>query len=280
MTVIVTETTIAGGAGTVGGEAAAGEGAAGAAVAPRLAAYTVRPVHGATDKFAGRPGPAVVLCHGFPSMQRPDVPNRTYRHFAERIARTQGWTVLAVSLRGCGGSEGDFSLVGWIDDVCRSVDRVVDDGCSGVWLVGSTTGGSLAMLAAARDPRVCGVAAMAPRADFDDWAADPRRFLEHCRALGVVKSPGFPPSHSAWIRELRQNRALDAVGALGERPLLILHGVEDRQVPFADAQELAARHPGTELRLISGADHRIRHDPRAIAVLLGWLETQAATNLG
>ncbi|WP_419947030.1 hypothetical protein [Candidatus Poriferisodalis sp.] len=31
-----------------------------------------------------------------------------------------------------------------------------------------------------------------------------------------------------------------------------------------------------ELRLITGADHRIRHDPRAVAILLGWLEHQAA----
>ncbi|MEA3018982.1 MAG: hypothetical protein QOI47_506, partial [Actinomycetota bacterium] len=31
-----------------------------------------------------------------------------------------------------------------------------------------------------------------------------------------------------------------------------------------------------ELRIIQSAGHRLRHDPRAIAVLLGWLERQAA----
>ena len=29
-----------------------------------------------------------------------------------------------------------------------------------------------------------------------------------------------------------------------------------------------------ELRLVNGAGHRLRHDPRAVAVLLGWLERQ------
>ena len=237
---------------------------------PNLAALLVRP------KRSVGSGPAVVLCHGFPSMQRPGVPNLTYQLFAERIAEAQGWTVLAVSLRGCGDSDGDFSLLGWIDDVGRSIEHVLSQGCRGVWLVGSTTGGSLAILAAARDARVRGVAAMAPRADFDDWASDPKAFVSHCRNVGVIRSGDFPKSLNGWTKELKQNRAVDAVEQLGDRPLLILHGINDRQVPYEEASHLASRHPNPELRLISGADHRIRHDPRAVAVLLGWLERQAA----
>jgi putative redox protein len=37
---------------------------------------------------------------------------------------------------------------------------------------------------------------------------------------------------------------------------------------------LAAAHGSAEFRLIEGAGHRLRHDPRAIAVLLGWLDRQ------
>ena len=29
-------------------------------------------------------------------------------------------------------------------------------------------------------------------------------------------------------------------------------------------------------RLIEGADHRIRHDPRAVAIVFGWLDRQTA----
>ena len=89
-------------------------------------------------------------------------------------------------------------------------------------------------------------------------------------------SGDFPKSLNGWTKELKQNRAVDAVEQLGDRPLLILHGINDRQVPYEEASHLASRHPNPELRLISGADHRIRHDPRAVAVLLGWLERQAA----
>ncbi len=241
---------------------------------PKLAAYVVKPNHSDSAQ-------AVVLCHGLPSKQRPGVPNSTYRRFAERIALSLGWTVLAVSMRGCGDSEGDFSIAGWINDIGRCVDYILAHHSKHVWLVGSTTGGSIAMLAAARDERVSGVVAMAPRADFDDWAGDPRRFLEHCRSLEIVTSPSFPPSLSSWTKELRENRPIDAAAALGERPLLILHGVEDRQVPVNDAKQLAQSNPGAELRLIFGANHRIRHDPRANAVMLGWLESHgAAAGLG
>ena len=41
-----------------------------------------------------------------------------------------------------------------------------------------------------------------------------------------------------------------------------------------DSRQLAEAHGSAELRLINGAGHRLRHDPRAIAVLLGWLDRQ------
>jgi hypothetical protein len=45
-------------------------------------------------------------------------------------------------------------------------------------------------------------------------------------------------------------------------------------VPALDARALADCHGDASLRIIQGAGHRLRHDPRAIAVLLGWLERQ------
>ncbi len=235
---------------------------------PQLEAFLVRPDRDTAD------APAMVLCHGFPSAQRPGVPSRSYEQFAERVAEEQGWVVLAVSLRGCGQSAGQFSMLGWLEDVARSIERLREEGSQRIWLVGSTTGGSLAIMAASRDPEIRGVAVMAPRADFDDWATDPRRFLQHCRNVGVVDLDDYPASLNQWAKELRQHRAIDSMQELGSRPFLILHGMNDRQVPHDDARQLAALHPSPELRLVTGADHRIRHDPRAMAVLMGWLERQ------
>ena len=219
-------------------------------------------------------GPGVVLCHGFPSRQRPGAPNLTYRRLAERISDDLGFTVLALSLRGCGESTGDFSLGGWLADLDVGVRHLAAE-VDGVCLVGSTTGGSLAIRLAVDQPLVKGVAAMAARADFDDWAREPRRFLQHCRDVGVVTDPSWPPSLGRWADELRRNRPLDHVGRLRDRPLLILHGDQDRQVPADDARALARAHGAAELRIIAGGDHRLRHDPRAVALLLGWLNRRA-----
>jgi putative redox protein len=122
------------------------------------------------------------------------------------------------------------------------------------------------------------VATLSARADFDDWAAEPERFLQHAREIGVVTDPAFPADFDEWARQLSEIRAEDLVTKLHPRPLLIVHGDEDDVVPVTDARSLAAAYgEGAELRIVKGAGHRIRHDPRGVAVLLGWLERQHPT---
>ncbi len=75
-----------------------------------------------------------------------------------------------------------------------------------------------------------------------------------------------------WKGQLRTIRTTRAAEEFAPRPLLVLHGSEDEAVPPFDARMVADAHGDAELRIISGAGHQLRHDPRAIAVLLGWLE--------
>ena len=42
-------------------------------------------------------------------------------------------------------------------------------------------------------------------------------------------------------------------------------------VPAVDPLALADAHGTAEFRLIEGAGHELRHDPRAVAMLTGWL---------
>ena len=130
------------------------------------------------------------------------------------------------------------------------------------------------MCVGADDPRVVGAALLGPRADFDDWAAQPRRFLEHARDIGAVRTPGYPKAFDEWARELRRFRPVDAARRFAPRPMLVMHGDDDESVPTTDARRLAEAHGSAELRVITGAGHRLRHDPRAVAVLLGWLDRQ------
>ena len=238
----------------------------------RLWAHTGRPAGGAPA--SRRRG--LVLAHGFPTGPRwSESSGRTYPEFADRLAADAEWTVLAFNFRGTGESEGDFSMAGWLHDLQAAIGYLIEGGVEGVWLAGFRTGGSLAICAAAEDPRVRGVATFGAPADFDDWASEPRRFLQSTRELGVVRTPGYPDDLSAWAQELKEIRAIACVHQVPPRPLMIVHGSIDDVVPLSDARALADSAESSELRVITGAGHRLRHDPRAVAVLLGWLDRQA-----
>ncbi len=225
--------------------------------------------------------PGVILCHGFPigplDARQSAV---TFPQLMDRIANDLGWAALTFTFRGCGDSDGDFSMQGWVDDLRAAIDHLEHEvSPHGIWLVGTNTGGALAICVAADDPRVRGCALMGARADFDDWAGQPRRFLEHAREIGAIRTPGFPRAFDEWSRELRRFRPVEAARRFAPRPLLVMHGEEDESVPIADSRNLARAHGSAELRTIPGAGHRLRHDPRAIAVLLGWLDRQRALAL-
>lgn len=237
-----------------------------------LVGYYVQPDH----RPAGRV-PGLVICHGFPSGSAggPAATSSAYLTLADRIAQDLGWSVLAVNYRGCGGSKGDFSVSGWLRDTRNAIDELIAQPEVGaVWLAGFGTGGALSICAGADDERVRGVAAIAPPADFDDWRRNPKRLLLHSRRIGAITHDDFPADFDAWAAEFPANKAIDAAPRLAPRPLLLLHGAEDDMVPVFDSRVLADAHGAADLRIIGGAGHALRYDPRAVAVLLGWLERQ------
>jgi putative redox protein len=186
-----------------------------------------------------------------------------------------GWVALSINFRGTADSEGDFSLLGWYADLLAAADHLLGaERVNGVWLAGFGTGGALGICAGSRDLRVRGVAALASPADFDDWARHPRRLLLHSRSIGIVRSSGFPQSLEDWAHGLRVLRPSVLVPELAPRALLVMHGSDDAIVPVDDARTLADAHGTADLRIIRGAGHNLRQDPRAMAVLLGWLDRQ------
>jgi uncharacterized protein len=214
----------------------------------------------------------LVLCHGFPVGQDS----------AERVADTlptlaeTGWPVMVGCLRGVGASSGDFSLEGWFDDLGALVGRAAEIGKGGgVWIVGFGTGGALGLCVASQDVRVRGVACFGSPATFADWAKDNTGMIEYARRVGVIRSSGFPADRGAWGEAFTALRPADASARLAPRPLLVIHGADDEEVPVADGRRLAeSAGPRAELRVLAGAGHRLRADPRAVALLAGWLERQ------
>lgn len=238
-----------------------------------LSAYLARPAPSAAGG-AGRQG--LVLCHGFPVTQAQDATADGYRELADRLAGDTGWTVLTFSFRGTGRSGGNFSLGGWLADLQAAAQALrTTPGVGQVWLCGFAAGGALALCAAGEDDRICGVAAFAAPADFGDRAADARRFVAQARSEGLIRDPKFPADLDGWARQLREIRPLSVIGKIPPRPVLIVHGSNDEVVPLLDARALADAAEGElDLRVLVGAGHRLRHDPRAVALLIGWMDRQ------
>jgi fermentation-respiration switch protein FrsA (DUF1100 family) len=225
----------------------------------------------------GGPAPALVLCHGFPRGPRGAANSAgTFPELADRVAREAGWICLAFNFRGTGPSEGDFSAPGWVTDAIAAVSAMSErSDVRGVWMVGVGEGGTVAICAAAQDERVRGVATLAAPESLRDWGRDPARFLEFTRRVGMVRTPGYPASVATWAQSLATIDAVAAAPKLAPRPLLVLHGTDDAVVPPEDARlivQAAGKH--AELKLVHAGGHELRHDPRAVAVLLSWLDRQ------
>ena len=161
----------------------------------------------------------------------------------DRIANELGWVGHDVHLPGCGQSEGDFSLHGWIDDLRAAIDHLEGRRRpDGIWLVGTTTGGSLAVCVGRRRRARPG----------RGHARGPGRLRRLGRAAPPL--PGARPRASAPSgtrrsrpRSTRGPRAASLPPprrgpAPGARPLLVLHGDDDDTVPVVDARLFAQAH--------------------------------------
>ena len=61
----------------------------------------------------------------------------------DRTAHELGCVAMTFNFRGCGESEGNFSLQGWVDDLRNAIAHVLSlHEPTGIILVGTNTGGS------------------------------------------------------------------------------------------------------------------------------------------
>ena len=216
----------------------------------------------------------LVLCHGFPSISTGDHDiAKSYYDLADLISEQLGWTVFAITFRGCGSSQGNFSLMGWLNDTINAANYLAkEQHLDSIYAAGFGTGGAMAINAASKCETIAGVAAVSPPSDFNDWITEPADLLDYARKVGVISDPKFPTNLEEWINELSQMQTIEAAEEMEKKPLLLVHGSDDRVVPSFDARVLADAHGSADLRIIDGATHRLRFDPRTTAVLIGWLD--------
>ena len=215
----------------------------------------------------------VILVHGLPrAMGMGRQAAGLLPELAEHLANESGWLVATGTLSGVGSSTGTFSASQWRDDLVAIVERV-SQGEPRISLAGFGFGGSLALHVAAHDDRIRGVATFASPADLDAWCGDAQDFHRVVQVAGVVGDPDDLLDPDALYDDVQRIDPVGSIALIPPRRLLIGHGSEDMEVPVADARLLVAGADGRcELRIIQGAGHQLRADPRMVATLHGWLD--------
>ena len=167
---------------------------------------------------------------------------------------------MTFNFRGTGTSTGDFSLQGWVDDLRTAIDYiVVETSPSDVVLIGTNTGGSIAICVAADDhgsaPRHC--SAPVPTSTTGPTTtsvprARPRHRGDH--------DAWFPASFDEWSRAFRRFRPIEAARRFApDRAGDARRGRRER----SDHRRPAVCRPWLGgAQLLVGAGHRLRHDPR------------------
>lgn len=206
---------------------------------------------------AGR-NAAVVVLHGWQpaGTNGAAVVEARARRYAD-----EGYVALALSLRGWPPSGGaDDCALGQPDDVAaavawlRTVPAVLPDR---IGLIGFSQGGQVALLTAARDPRVRAVVAYYPVTDVALW----KTTTTNADIPGYITSvcePGGTGPRSPVTR----------AGAISA-PVLLVHGDADTRVPTTQSQAMhaALRSAGgsSELFLVPGAQHGFTAAEEALA---------------
>jgi uncharacterized protein len=223
------------------------------------------------------PFPAVILCHGIPTNGPPDPTDGGYPLLAKQIC-ARGLAAFTFSFRGSGLSQGNFDIAGWTCDLQGVIDHVwnreeIDD--TRVALLGFSAGAAVSIYVAAQDKRVAAVAACACPSDFSSIysAADPQAVVDHFRKIRIMRQAGFPPSLEEWLNGFRRVNALHSVADIAPRPLLLVHGQDDKVVPLEHSQKLYAQAcQPKQLIVIEAAEHRLRRHPLAVEMVLSWLK--------
>lgn len=219
------------------------------------------------------PRGTVVLLHGIPSVTPPDIGEEGYPGLARRFA-SRCWSAVWADMRGVRGSEGFFSIEGWVRDGIATVTaaRALHPDVHFLALVGSSAGGAVSAEVARRKAPVDAVALLAAPAIWSSFVADPRAGTQRITIeAGMPLEDSVLQDPTAWAAEFDGVSTELSVGDV-DVPILILHGTADEVVPVDHAKRIADQAPHAELEIIEGAEHVLRRDERAVERVLSWLD--------
>ena len=194
--------------------------------------------------------PAILYAHGSGRDQRSGLPLVPTLHQA-------GYNVLLFSYRGFGLSDGNSRGLTYGYGESQDVDSAVDflhrvKDIRRIGAIGYSVGAVSVILSAARNPHIEAVLAIAPFARVSEvWTSNRPPLL-----------PSFVLDLMLRLVEWRKgfSRAdicpVEVIGRIAPRPLLVIHGKDDRRITEIQVRRLfaAAREPKA-LWLVDGASH-------------------------
>lgn len=182
--------------------------------------------------------------------------------------RAAGYAVVAFDQPGHGRSGGQYITLPGFADTLTAVGRHYGPAAA---VIGHSLGGAAAAVALSRGM-------VAERAILIAPAADPLAAMERFSRM-VWLAEGFARRMGAWFErqtripmdELQAHRAAPRIG----RPALIVHDVEDREVPWAEGERYARFWQGARLLSTRGLGHnRVVEHPAVIADALRFLRDE------
>ena len=226
-----------------------------------------------------QPVGTVILLHGHSG----DLRHNAYLVPWVGVFADAGYRVITLEQRGHGDSTGKWISYGAFEsrDLVQVVDELQRQNliAGPLAVFGHSMGASVAILAAAQDPRIDAVVAVSPFAslreevrDFAAWRAPWSRWLIHDwfvnRALDAAgRTAGFNPDDADPARAIRHT----------DTPLLLMHGDNDPIVPVRHSRLIyQARPDHSHLVVFPGADHwshmKVQFE-QFREITLRWLET-------
>jgi dipeptidyl aminopeptidase/acylaminoacyl peptidase len=216
--------------------------------------------------------PAVLVLHGFKGFKDWGM----FPPLSQRLAQA-GFIVVSPNLSGSGVDDaGDFSLPerfghntfsAELEDVRRVIDALMAGQLgvltpSTLGLVGHSRGGGIAVLQAARDPRIGTLVTWAAISGVERWPAPQRSSWRAAGKTDVqnARTGQVLPLYTDVLDDIEQNAPALDIEAAARRirvPWLLIHGTEDESVPFAEAERLkaASARPDTRLLPIESGGH-------------------------
>jgi pimeloyl-ACP methyl ester carboxylesterase len=203
--------------------------------------------------MAGRAGfPVLLLCHGyFKSLAEP-------LELACQLNRL-GYQVFLIDFRACGLSDGRFTTLGYREalDLLGAVDYLrARLGDLPIGVLGISMGAVAAIMAAAECPHIKAMVVDSAYADLE--SAIGKKLADFLRLPFLVPVGWVSIRLGEWFSQgnVAAVRAVDYVGRLAPRPLLLIYGELDDYLPSDHPQRLfeAANEP-KELWLAPGSGH-------------------------